>query len=134
MYNKIIKFQLNKDDAGNLIAIEGNKTIPFDINRIFYIYDVPPGKRRGCHAHRNSEEVIICIKGSCVCLLDDGITKENILLESEQESIYIKKRMWIELYDFSYDCILVVLCDKHYDEADYINDYNSFLKLKEIKK
>ena len=87
-------------------------------------------RKEGCHAHKSIEDVIICLKGSCTCLLDDGENRDEILLANPQKGLYIKKRIWLEIYNFSSDCILMILSDSYYNELDYIRDYENFLNLR----
>ncbi|EGQ7695874.1 WxcM-like domain-containing protein [Vibrio vulnificus] len=127
-----IDFPAIGDERGNLIALEGMKDIPFEIKRIYYIFDTKQGVVRGLHAHRALKQVAIALKGSCRFLLDDGITKEEIILDCPTKGILIDSCLWREMHDFSKDCVLMVLASEHYDESDYIRDYQNFLK--EIEK
>ncbi|MGR2993107.1 FdtA/QdtA family cupin domain-containing protein [Vibrio vulnificus] len=127
-----IDFPVIGDERGNLIALEGMKDIPFEIKRIYYIFDTKQGVVRGLHAHRALKQVAIALKGSCRFLLDDGITKEEIILDCPTKGILIDSCLWREMHDFSKDCVLMVLASEHYDESDYIRDYQNFLK--EIEK
>jgi dTDP-4-dehydrorhamnose 3,5-epimerase-like enzyme len=115
-----------------LISLEENKNIPFEIKRVYYIFNTQEGVRRGFHAHKNLEQVLVCINGSCNILLDDGKEKIVIKLDNRNEGIHIKKKIWREMSNFSADCVLLVLASEHYDEEDYIRDYEKFLNL--IKK
>jgi len=127
----IIDFDLHENNSGILVAIEGNHNIPFEIKRVFYIYSLDQKARRAGHALRNTEEIIICLKGKCTCFLDDGLTKEEIVLDNPCKGLYVKKATWLDLTNFSEDCILLILTDKYYDNTDSIHNYNEFLKLKE---
>ncbi len=126
---KIIKFDTKGDERGSLIALEENRNIPFEIKRVYYIFDTKEGVVRGKHAHKNLQQVLICVKGSCKILLDNGKEKKVITLDSPDKGLYIGSFVWREMYDFSPDCILVVLADKYYDEEDYIRDYDKFLQM-----
>ncbi|WP_109409892.1 sugar 3,4-ketoisomerase [Proteus genomosp. 4] len=123
-----IEFKKLGDNRGSLTSIEQNKNIPFDIKRIYYIYDTKEGISRGFHAHKNLEQVAICIKGSCRFLLDDGVHKEEIVLDKPNVGLYIKGIIWREMHDFSEDCVLVVIASDYYNESDYIRDYDTFQK------
>ena len=126
---KIIDFEIKGDNRGNLISLEENKNIPFDIKRVYYIFNTKKNIRRGFHAHKNLKQVLIAVKGNCKILLDDGKTKENILLDSPGKGLVIKEKIWREMYDFSSDCILLVLASDFYNQKDYIRDYKEFIQL-----
>ena len=126
MEYKKLDFQTFGDKNGSLIALEENKNIPFDIKRVYYIFDNKKGVRRGFHAHKNLEQVLICVNGSCEILLDDGKEKSIIKLENRNEGLFIEKLVWREMFNFSADCVLMVLASDYYDEKDYIRDYNEF--------
>jgi dTDP-4-dehydrorhamnose 3,5-epimerase-like enzyme len=125
---KLFDLKVLGDERGSLIALEENQNIPFTIKRVYYIYDTKDNVRRGYHAHRNLKQVAICVKGSCNFLLDDGKKKEHITLDAPNKALFIEGIVWREMYDFSKDCVLMVLADAHYNESDYIRDYDKFLK------
>ena len=120
-------FQPHGDDRGQLVALEEFKDIPFEIKRVYYMYDTGKGVRRGFHAHKSLEQILICIHGSCKILLDNGTEKKVIPLEKPYEGLYIANNMWREMFDFSPDAVLLVLASDYYNENDYIRDYNQFL-------
>ena len=122
-------FQPHGDDRGQLVAAEVGNEIPFDVKRVYYIYDTLSGVRRGFHAHRNLQQLLICINGSCRIHLDDGYETAEVLLDKPYEGLYISNDMWREMYDFSEGAVLLVLASQHYDEADYIRNYEDFIKL-----
>lgn len=126
---QIIKytFQPHGDDRGQLVALEEFKEIPFDIRRVYYMYDTVPGVARGFHAHRNLEQILICVHGSCKILLDNGREKTVVPLDKPNVGLYIANNMWREMFDFSPDAVLMVLASELYDEADYIRNYDDFL-------
>jgi len=128
MNYQLINLKVFGDTRGSLISIEGRNNIPFDIKRVYYIYDTTPGIARGKHAHTDLEQIIVCVNGSCKFLLDDGIRKEIVELSRPDLGLYIGKNMWREMFDFSHGCVLMVLANKHYDENEYIRDYDKFLK------
>lgn len=132
MLGKIIDFKINGDDRGSLIAIEEGYNAPFDIKRVYYIFDTKHGVERGFHAHLNLKQIAIAVKGSCTFVLDDGSTKEEVNLTNPNQGLYIEGLIWREMKNFSEDCVLMVIASEHYDEDDYIRDYNDFLK--EVKK
>ena len=124
---KIINLVPHGDKRGQLIAIEECKDIPFDIKRVYYMYDTVSDAIRGKHAHKSLEQVLICTSGSCKILLDNGKEKQTIELNKPNEGLYISNAIWREMYDFSSDAVLMVLASNFYDESDYIRDYNEFL-------
>lgn len=114
------------DDRGSLVAIEANKHIPFEVKRVYYIFGTQPGVSRGFHAHKNLQQLAVCVTGRCRMLLDDGITKESVWLDSPTKGLLIGNNLWREMHEFSDDCVLLVLASEHYDESDYIRDYSEF--------
>jgi len=126
---KLIDFPPLGDDRGSLVALEANKTVPFDIKRVYYIFGTRPGVARGFHAHKALRQVAVCVTGSCRMLLDNGQYKEEVLLDSPTKGLLIEDLVWREMHDFTSDCVLLVLASEHYDEADYIRDYEHFLKV-----
>ena len=125
---KTINFQPLGDERGSLVALEGNKSVPFDIKRVYYIFGTKEGVSRGFHAHRNLKQVAVCVTGSCRFVLDNGKQREEIVLDKSTIGLLINDLTWREMYDFSPDCVLMVLASEHYDESDYIRDYQEFLK------
>lgn len=128
------EFLEHGDERGQLIALEENKEIPFKVQRVYYIYGTVKGVRRGFHAHKNLEQILICVNGSCKIHLDNGFETEEVILDKPSIGLYVANDMWREMYDFSRDAVLLVLASKLYDEADYIRDYNEFLKMVKEKK
>lgn len=124
-------FQPHGDDRGQLVALEEHKDIPFHVRRVYYMYDTADGVRRGYHAHRKLEQILVCIHGSCWVLLDDGVERKEVPLERPYEGLYIGPGMWREMHDFSPDAVLMVLASEYYDESDYIRDYDEFLTTKD---
>lgn len=120
-------FQQHGDDRGQLVSLEEFNDIPFEIKRVYYMYDTGKGVRRGFHAHKNLKQILICIHGSCKILLDNGTEKKIVLLEKPYEGLYVSNDMWREMYDFSPDTVLLVLASAYYDESDYIRKYDDFL-------
>lgn len=125
---KIIDFNVHGDRRGKLVALENLKEIPFEVKRVYYMFDTLPNEARGFHAHKNLEQIIIAMDGCCTFLLDDGNRKEKILLNRPDVGLYIGKNMWREMHDFSYGCKLVVLASDYYNEKEYIRDYDEFLE------
>jgi dTDP-4-dehydrorhamnose 3,5-epimerase-like enzyme len=116
--------------AGNLTALENNKNIPFEIKRVYYLYDVPGGEDRGGHAHQELQQFIVAVSGSFDVLLDDGINKKIIHLDRPYIGLHIVPGIWRELLNFSSGTICVVLASEKYQENDYIRDYNDFINTK----
>lgn len=125
---KIIEFPKITDARGNLSFIEGQNHIPFDIKRVYYLYDVPGGSDRGEHAHRDLHQVIISMAGSFDLLLDDGTRKKKFHLNRSYYGVHICPMTWRYLDNFSSGAVCMVLASAPYDEADYIRDYDTFLK------
>lgn len=128
MLAKIFDFKTLGDERGSLIAIEQGYNAPFEIKRVYYIFDTKEGVERGFHAHKNLKQIAIAVKGSCTFVLDDGSAREEIRLDNPNQGLFIKGLIWREMKDFSLDCILVVLASEHYDESDYIREYTKFLE------
>lgn len=115
------------DDRGSLVALEADKNVPFEIKRVYYIFGTQQGVARGFHAHRNLKQVAVCVTGKCRMVLDDGKIREEVWLDSPTQGLIIRELVWREMYDFSEDCVLLVLASEHYNENDYIRDYDEFL-------
>lgn len=124
-------FQQHGDDRGQLVALEEGKDIPFPIKRVYYMYDTGEGVRRGFHAHKSLQQILVCIHGQCKVLLDNGNEKKIVYLEKPYEGLYIANNIWREMYDFTPDAVLMVLASDSYNEDDYIRNYDDFLKLSE---
>ncbi|MBR2309278.1 MAG: WxcM-like domain-containing protein [Oscillospiraceae bacterium] len=126
---KMYPFPPHGDDRGQLVAIEAMKDLPFEIKRVYYIYDTLPGVRRGFHAHRNLQQILLCVNGSCKIHLDNGFDTAEVLLDKPNVGLYIANDMWREMYDFTPGAVLLVLASEYYDEADYIRNYDGFIKM-----
>ena len=126
---KLLPLQSHGDDRGSLIALEEGENVPFEIKRVYYLYNTKPGVSRGFHAHKNLKQVVVAVRGSCRFVLDDGDEKISILLDNPAQGLLIKSGIWREMHDFSEDCVLMVLASSLYDEKDYIRDYDKFLHL-----
>lgn len=127
-------FQPHGDERGQLVALEEYKEVPFKIKRVYYMYDMSPRIVRGRHAHKNLQQILICIHGSCKILLDNGSEKKVVPLEKPYEGLYVANNMWREMYDFSKDAVLMVLASELYDENDYIRNYDEFLNFVKFEK
>lgn len=124
----LLDFNVRGDHTGSLVALEKGEDFPFDIKRVYYIWGTDYAVIRGYHAHRNLEQVIICTSGSCDFILDDGCERITIHLNSPEQGLYIKSNIWREFTHFSPDCVVMVLASEHYNESDYIRNYNEFLE------
>lgn len=127
---KIIKYNFQKhgDARGQLVALEERKEIPFHVKRVYYMFDTKKGVRRGFHAHKQLEQILICVSGECKIHLDDGTETAEVILDNPMEGLYIANNFWREMYDFSDDAVLLVLASELYDENDYIRNYEEFLE------
>lgn len=128
MNRKIINFEIHGDERGSLIALEGNKNIPFEIKRVYYIFDTKKDVARGFHSHKNLQQVLVAVSGSCKIRINDGKDKEVFELNSPDKALYLGNNIWREMFDFSSDCVLLVLASEHYNPDEYTRDYNEFLK------
>ena len=117
------------DDRGSLVALEAHKTVPFDVKRVYYIFGTQAGVSRGYHAHRALQQVAVCVAGKCRMVLDNGQRREEVWLDSPTKGLLIGDLVWREMHDFSPDCVLLVLANEYYNEADYIRSYNDFKKI-----
>lgn len=122
--------QLNSitDSRGSLISLEANLTVPFDIKRVYYLFDLT-NSPRGLHAHLELNQLMICINGSCKIKLDDGYIKTEVILNNPSNGVLINKLVWREMSDFSKDCKIIVLASDLYKESDYIRNYNDFINI-----
>lgn len=116
------------DPRGNLTFIEGGEHIPFDIRRVYYLYDVPGGAERGGHAHKGLHQLIIAMSGSFDVVLDDGVQKQRFHLNRSYTGLYVCPMMWRELDNFSSGSVCMVLASNKYDEDDYYRDYGMYLQ------
>ena len=128
MNYKLIDLKVYGDDRGKLISLESKKNIPFEIKRVYWIFDTLPNEARGFHAHKNMEQIIVAMDGACQFVLDDGFLKKTIWLNRPDKGLYIGKNMWREMRNFSYGCKLMVLASGYYDEKEYIRNYDDFKK------
>lgn len=123
----IVELPKISDPRGNLTFIEANRHIPFDIQRVYYLYDVPGGAERGGHAHKGLHQLIIAMSGSFDVVLDDGTSKKRIHLNRSYYGLYICPMIWRELDNFSSGSVCMVLASNTYDESDYYRNYDDFI-------
>lgn len=132
---KLIDLPKISDPRGNLTFIEGLNHIPFDIKRVYYLYDVPSGETRGGHAHYDLEQVVVALAGSFEFILDNGRgVRESIFLNSPSKALHISNMTWREMANFSSGSVCLVLASQKYDEKDYIRDFEEFKSIATEKK
>ena len=124
-----VKLDFRTDPRGTLVPIEGGRTIPFEIKRVYYLVGMSSDQPRGFHAHKKLVQFAICVSGSCEMHLDFGDRKEVVKLVKPTEGVLIKEMVWHEMHNFAPGTVLVVFASDYYDEKDYIRDYNDFLRL-----
>lgn len=124
----ILHFEDLGDERGKLVVIEGGQHIPFEIKRVFYIYDSDSNVVRGQHANRESEFVLVNVAGESKVRITDGTEEFVAVLDKPMMGVYIPKMIWKDMYDFSEDAVLLVLANTHYDGNEYIRDYDDYLK------
>ena len=125
---------LNKhhsDRKGNLTVVQNGITVPFDIKRVYYLYDVPGGESRGSHAHRELSQLIVAASGSFRVVLDDGSAKRTFVLNRPYQGLLVKPGIWRDLDDFSSGAVCMVLASEVYQPEDYIRDYDEFISFRQ---
>lgn len=130
---KIVDLPKIADPRGNLTYVEGGQHIPFDIRRVYYLYDVPGGAERGGHAHKALNQLIIAMSGSFDVVLDDGVDKKRIHLNRSYNGLYVCPMIWRELDNFSSGSVCMVLASNLYDESDYYRNYGEYLAARGLK-
>ncbi len=116
---------------GDISVVEGYREIPFDINRIYYLYDVPGGENRGGHAHKNLYQFIVAVSGCFTVVLDDVVQKKTFVLNRPYKGLLVKPGIWRTVEDFSSGSVCMVLASDYYDENDYIRNYNDYIKYRQ---
>ena len=122
----------HSERMGNLSVVQNGETVPFDVKRIYYLYDVPGGESRGAHAHKELSQLIIAASGSFRVTLDDGSVKRSFILNRPYQGVYVKPGIWRDLDDFSSGAVCMVLASEVYRKEDYIRDYSDFLEFRNI--
>lgn len=125
----LVPLTVHGDERGSLVAIESGGGAPFAITRVYYLYGTVAGVTRGLHAHRRLRQMAVAVRGSCTMLLDDGAASASVSLDDPATALLLEPMVWHEMTDFSPDCVLMVLADAAYDEADYIRDRGEFTAL-----
>ncbi|WP_312491808.1 sugar 3,4-ketoisomerase [Pseudomonas cremoris] len=125
----LVDLQVLGDERGQLVVLEAQRNVPFDIKRVYFLMGTRPGVSRGFHAHRELLQAAICVSGQCRMLMNNGLTVEEVILDSSSKAIFIDKMIWHEMHDFSADCVLLVLASDFYNELDYIRSYQEFIGL-----
>lgn len=124
----------HSDRKGNISVVENSITVPFDVKRVYYLYDVPGGESRGSHAHKELSQLIIAASGSFRVTLDDGNVKRSFTLNRPYQGLYVKPGIWRDLDDFSSGAVCMVLASEVYQPEDYIREYDKFLEFRKIEK
>lgn len=125
----LVDVQVLGDERGHLNVLEANRNIPFAIQRVYYLTATQSGVSRGFHAHKELEQMAVCVAGQCRMIMNDGHSVEEVMLDSPAKVLHVGKMIWHEMHDFSDDCVLLVLASDYYDEQDYIRNYEDFLAL-----
>jgi dTDP-4-dehydrorhamnose 3,5-epimerase-like enzyme len=123
---QLLPLQIHGDSRGSLISLEDHKNVPFDIRRIYYMFGTQEGVSRGYHAHKSLRQMVIAVRGSCRFVLDDGRERVTVTLDNPAQGLVVEEMIWREMHEFSEDCVLVVLANAHFDESDYIRNYEEF--------
>lgn len=133
MNTNIISFNEIIDTRGSLIALEAFANIPFSIKRVYYMYNVQLNVMRGEHAHKELQQVLICVAGSCTVRVTDGVDCLEFKLSRPDQGLYMDRMLWHDMRYFSTETVLLVLASDHYNESDYIRDYDLFMKFSKTK-
>ena len=129
MMNILTEFKILGDHRGQLVALEANRQIPFDVKRVFYIYGTQESVPRGNHSHYKTKQFLVAVNGNCKVTLDNGKEKETFDLNKQNLGLFQDALVWGTMHDFSNDCVLMVLADEYYDASDYITNYDTFLEV-----
>lgn len=127
---RMIEFPRMVDPEGSLTFIEGERHVPFELKRVFYIYDVPTAESRGAHAHKELQQVLICLSGSFDVLLEDGEQRREVRMNRPWRGLYVPRMIWAAIINFDPGSVCLVLASERYSEADYYRDYQEYLRAK----
>jgi len=127
MQIKLIELQTHGDERGSLISLERDKSIPFEVKRVYYSFGTKSGVVRGLHAHKKLKQLVVVVKGSCRFVLDNGKERISVVMNNSFQALYLDSMVWREIHDISEDCVCMVLADEVYDESDYIRNYDDFM-------
>ena len=131
---ELVHFKSKGDHRGDLVAIEAFADVPFEIRRVYYLIKTREKVRRGFHAHLQLDQVLVAVSGACKVLVDDGDRREEFVLDDCQKGLRLKNLVWREMYEFSSDCVLLVIASEYYSEDDYIRNYEEFLDVVRSRK
>lgn len=126
--SRIVELPEFADERGKLSLVSGSTSLPFEIKRCYWIYDVPEGAQRACHAHKRVKQLLVAISGSFVVSLDNGITREEFVLDNPCRSLLIEPPVWLTIDHFSKGAVCLVIASEEFDERDYIREYQEFLQ------
>lgn len=124
---QLLELPIFGDGRGDLVSIEAGTHIPFQIKRVYCLFNLADHPR-GMHAHRQLQQLAFCVHGSCRFVLDDGVVRDEVVLSEPTKGLLIGNLIWREMHDFTDDCVIMVLASEHYSEGDYIRDYQQFLQ------
>jgi dTDP-4-dehydrorhamnose 3,5-epimerase-like enzyme len=130
---RIIELPQRNDERGGLGFVEASRQIPFDVKRVYYMYDLAPGAKRGAHAHKELEQLVIAANGSFTVVLNDGADTRRFQLDTPAVGLYVPRMLWRDLTDFSSNAFCLVLASEYYDEHDYYRDYDDFLRARGLR-
>lgn len=132
MLGRLIKLRTLIDSRGGLAFAESHHDVPFEIKRVYYIFNLDQERKRGEHAHKKLKQLMICVKGSCKVLLRDADSSFEHHLKEPTVGLLVEEPLWREMYGFSEDCVFLVLANEYYDESDYIRDYEEYVNFMKI--
>jgi hypothetical protein len=125
---RILEIPRFADDRGSLSVVEGAQHVPFEIRRVYYLYDIPAGKTRAAHGHKRLEQLIIAMSGGFDVVLDDGFERRSFRMDRPDRGLYVAPSMWRDLDGFSGGAVALILASLHFDEGDYLRDYDRFVE------
>jgi hypothetical protein len=126
---QILQLPSARDHRGNLTFVEGGRHVPFEIRRVYYLHDVPGGEHRAGHAHRELEQLLVAASGSFDVVLDDGVRRQTVSLNRPSLGLYLPRLVWREIENFSSGAVCLALASDHFDEGDYIREYDEFVSV-----